>query len=365
MDANRPDGGLLIETELKTGAEQGVSGDIAVLILAAGQGTRMKSSLVKVLHPIMGQPMLAHVLNAARYLDPVKTVVVVGHQAERVESVLAGPGLTFVRQEEQLGTGHAVAQANDVFSDFKGTILILYGDVPLLSPQTMMDFLEAHRLSRVPLSVLTVELFDPGAYGRVVRDEDGYLLRIVEARDAGPKELSIPEINTGIYAVEAGLLFEAVSRLRPNNDQKEYYLTDVAAYAREHGLPAAAIMCPDPEEVMGINDRAELAQAEAYIRARTNEAWMRAGVTMPDPATVYIETTVRLSTDVTLWPGVFLVGRTSIGSGTTIGPGCQVIDSSIGAGVEIKGGSFIEKAQVPDDTVVGPLTVLGPDNLKK
>jgi len=336
-----------------------VAENLAVLILAAGKGTRMKSNLVKVLHPLMGQPLLAHVLNSARYLDPAITVVVVGHQAERVKETVKGDDLVFVLQEKQLGTGHAVASARPALADFQGTVLILSGDVPLLSPQTMLDFLSAHRQSRTPLSVLTVELPQPGAYGRVVRDDQGYLLRIVEARDATPEELAVCEINTGIYAVDSNLLFEAVAGLRADNDQKEYYLTDVVDLARGRGLLAAAILSPEPEEVLGINDRAELAQAEAVLRSRTNYAWMRAGVTMIDPDAVYIETTVKLAPDVTIWPHTLLLGRTSVETGTVIGPNCQIINAVIRTRARIEHGSFIEGTEIPEDAVVGPLAVVG------
>ncbi|MEW6265296.1 MAG: NTP transferase domain-containing protein [Thermodesulfobacteriota bacterium] len=337
-----------------------MSDRLAVLILAAGKGTRMKSDLVKVLHPLMGQPMLAHVLNSAWYLNPDRLVVVVGHQAEKVEAAFSSDNLVFVRQDRQLGTGHAVAAAREALAGFQGTVLILSGDVPLLSPQTMVDFLSAHFQSRVPLSVLTVELENPAAYGRIIRDEEGRLWRIVEARDASPEELAVREINTGIYAAEAGFLFEAVAGLVPENDQKEYYLTDVVAAANDKGLPVAAIICPDPEEVRGINDRLDLARAVACLRARTNQAWMLAGVTMIDPGSVYIETTVKLAPDVTLWPGVTLLGRTRIGPGTTIGPDCWLSDASVGARVVIKKGSVAEGVELPDGAVLGPLAVLGP-----
>lgn len=335
--------------------------NLAVLILAAGKGTRMKSKLVKVLHPLMGQPMLAHVVNSARYLEPARTVIVVGHQAGEVKANIKGEGLTFVLQEEQLGTGHAVAQAKEALADFKGTVLILSGDVPLLSPQTMMDFLAAHRQSGAPLSVLTVELMDPDAYGRIIRDKEGYLLRIVEARDAGAEELAVCEVNTGIYAVDAGLLFDSIANLSRDNDQKEYYLTDLVAMTRNQDLLVAAILSPDPEEILGINDRTELAEAVAILQVRTNYAWMLAGVTMVDPNTTYIETTVKLAQDVTLWPNSFLLGRTSVGPGATIGPNCQLMDAIVGAGATVKNGAFIEQAEIPADAVIGPQAVIGPE----
>ena len=334
----------------------------AVLVLAAGKGTRMKSDLAKVLHPLMGQPLLAHVLNSARYVRPERIVVVVGHQAELVERALAGEELIFARQTEQLGTGHAVAAAREALADFQGTVLILSGDVPLLSPQTMMDFLAAHRESRVSLSVLTVDLADPGHYGRVIRDQDGYLQRIVEARDAGPEELAVTEINTGIYAADVKPLFEAVARLGTDNDQREYYLTDVAEDFRNRGLKAAAIMCPDPQEVLGVNDRSELARIGDILRYRTNQAWMRAGVTMIDPDSIYIETSVRLSPDVTVWPSVCLLGRTHVASGAVIEAGCWLKDVVIGAKAVIRKGSVLEGAAVEAGSSVGPLAVVTAEN---
>ena len=335
--------------------------ETAVLVLAAGKGTRMKSDLIKVLHPLMGQPMLAHVLNSARYLNPAKIVVVVGHQADRVKEAFSDSGIDFCLQTEQLGTGHAVASASESFKEFKGTVLILSGDVPLLSPQTMSDFLEAHRRLEVILSVLTVALPDPGMYGRAIRDEDGYLQRIVEARDARPEELAVGEINSGIYAVDSEFLFDTVGKLGTDNDQGEFYLTDIVGLARSKGDLAAAVMCPDPYEVLGINDRAEMAHAVQHLRDRTNQAWMTAGVTMIDPPSVYIETMVKLSRDVTLWPGVCIQGRTVIGPGAEIGPGCQLINAEVGAWAKVLAGSYIENSSVPEGETVAPSTVIRPE----
>lgn len=337
----------------------------AVLVLAAGKGTRMKSGLIKVLHPLMGQPMLAHVLNSSKYMEPERVVVVVGHQAEKVEAAFENSGLVFARQEEQLGTGHAVAASADAFKDFDGTILILSGDVPLLSPQTMMDFLEAHRRSGVTLSVLTVQLQHPGAYGRIVRDEAGYLQKIVEARDASPEELSICEINSGIYAVDGKFLFQAVDRLKPENDQKEYYLTDIIADAHDHDLLVAAIMCPDPEEVLGINDRVELAQAVNCLQLRTNHAWLLAGVTMIDPQRTYIETAVKLAPDVTLWPGAVILGQSKIETGVTVGPDCLIKNALIKAGATIGKGAVVDGVEVAENEVIEPLTVMSADKTRK
>lgn len=332
-----------------------MAGGLAVLVLAAGKGTRMKSKTIKVLHPLMGRPMLAHVLNSAKYLNPEKTVVVVGHQAEAVQEAMEGMDVSFALQKEQLGTGHAVESAKDEFTDFKGTVLILSGDVPLLSPQTMMDFLEAHRQSNVLLSVLTVALQYPANYGRIVRDEKGYLLKIVEARDATMEEYEINEINSGIYAVDSSFLFSAVRELDTDNDQKEYYLTDIVEKLRSSGKPAAAILCPDPEEVMGINDRAELAEAIDILRVKTNHAWMQAGVTLIDPNNTYIETTVKIDNDVTIWPGTNILGKTQIGNGAVIEANCWLTNSIIGQDVVVKCGTVLDSVIIADGAVIGPL----------
>lgn len=323
----------------------------AVLILAAGRGTRMCSEKPKVLHRLMGRPLVEHVLNAALYLNPDKVVLVTGYGAEEVEADARAfmaaqadkkPGLPepiFVRQTEQLGTGHAVAMAREALSSYTGHLLIMYGDMPLISPNTLDSFLKAHQSLEADISVLTVTLDDPSAYGRVIRDQSGWLERIVEFRDATDEERLVREINSGIYLVDTAKLFEAIGRLKPVNDQGEYYLTDVVADFREHGLRAAAVELPWDlaYEVRGINDRYELAEAQAMLKDRLNEIWMKAGVTMIDPLTTLIETSVRLSTDVTLWPGVILTGRTKVGPGAEIGPFTRLHDCRVAAGAKVAG----------------------------
>ncbi|MDL2260268.1 NTP transferase domain-containing protein [Deltaproteobacteria bacterium OttesenSCG-928-K17] len=325
----------------------------AVLILAAGKGTRMKSSKAKVLHPLMGRPLIEHGLNAALYLNPDRLVVVTGFGAEEVEADVAAfisslttrpgreslPAPLFARQHEQLGTGHAVAMAREALADYPGPILIMAGDVPLISPNTLDGFLKAHQNLGADLSVLTVTLEEPAAYGRIIRDEQGWLEKIVEFRDADESQRRIGEINSGLYLAEAGPLFEAIARLTPENDQKEYYLTDVVADFRARGLKAAAVEIPGDLafEVQGINDRYELASAQAIVKDRINASWMRAGVTMMDPLTTLIETSVRLAPDVTLWPGVVLTGRTVVGAGAEIGPFCHLHNCRVAEGAKVPG----------------------------
>ncbi|MGL4209865.1 MAG: bifunctional UDP-N-acetylglucosamine diphosphorylase/glucosamine-1-phosphate N-acetyltransferase GlmU [Candidatus Adiutrix sp.] len=321
----------------------------AVLILGAGKGTRMKSETPKVLHHLMGRPLIEYVINAARYLDPDRLVLVTGFGAEDVEkdvaAFMAEPGRhhqplnpTFVRQVEQLGTGHAVSTAQEVLADFDGPLIIMAGDVPLISPNTLDGFLKAHLTLEADLSVLTVTLDDPSVYGRIIRNEARWLSRIVEFKDASDDERQIKEINSGLYVVDAQKLFASISRLKPNNAQKEYYLTDVVADFSSQGFLAAAIEipCAFAYEVMGINDRYELAEAQAILKDRTNESWMKGGVSMVDPLSTFIEPTVRLAPDVTLWPGVILTGKTTIEAGAEIGPFCRLKNCHVGAKAKIK-----------------------------
>jgi UDP-N-acetylglucosamine diphosphorylase/glucosamine-1-phosphate N-acetyltransferase len=243
----------------------------ATLILAAGKGTRMKSDLVKVLHPVAGRPMLDYVLNLAEHMGSSRVVVIIGHQAELVEDRYENRGLTFVYQREQLGTGHAVVQAKDAFAGYRGTILLLCGDVPLLKASTVRDLMERHHASGAAITVLTTLLEDPFGYGRIVKDKEGNVLGIVEHRDATQEQKEIREINTGIYCAENPFLFEAVSEIGNDNAQKEYYFTDIFAIARRMGVRTASVVAPDPGEVMGINTTEDLARATEIVQERIKE----------------------------------------------------------------------------------------------
>jgi len=241
---------------------------LAAIILAAGKGTRMKSSLAKVLHPLHGAPMLSYSVNVARKVGASDIVAVVGHQAELIEETLKGEGLVFVRQEAQLGTGHAVHQTRDLFRDFEGTILILCGDVPLLRPSTVEHLMEKHSAGQADVTVLTTRLDDPSGYGRIVKGEGDRILKIVEERDATAEEKGIREINTGIYCAECPFLFEAVAAIDNRNAQREYYLTDIVGIANRRNRTVRAFAVPDFQEVMGINTREDLKRAEDVIRRR-------------------------------------------------------------------------------------------------
>jgi bifunctional UDP-N-acetylglucosamine pyrophosphorylase/glucosamine-1-phosphate N-acetyltransferase len=314
----------------------------AVVILAAGLGKRMKSSKPKVLHEILGRPLLAYSIHASQYLDPSRICVVVGHGAREVEEAVGSmKGVVFARQSAPLGTGHAALATKELLSEHKGLVIIMPGDAPLISPQTLLDFLAAHKALGSDLSALTVELEDPQAYGRILRDSSGWLDRIVEYKDASPEERDILEINAGIYATGAPLLFSALEALRPENVQGEYYLTDIVEIYRRNGLLCSAILCPDPQEVMGVNDRIDLSRCQEVLRLKIIEAWLKAGVTMEDPWSVTIETQVKLERDVVLGPGVILRGSTRVGEGATLGPYSVIADSVIGRGETIPPHSVI------------------------
>ena len=244
--------------------------EYATLILAAGKGTRMKSDLAKVLHPVYGRPMLDHVVAVAREIGSLKIGVIIGHQADHIQETYKDEGLTFILQKEQLGTGHAVLQARQAFSSFEGTLILLCGDVPLLRSSTVRKMMAHHAKTHSVITVLTTRLDDPASYGRVVRDRDGRILKIVEARDATALEKNIAEINTGIYCAESPFLFEAVAQIRNDNAQGEYYLTDICEIANQKGMKVTPFLTGDSEEVMGINTFEDLERAQKVLERRIN-----------------------------------------------------------------------------------------------
>ncbi len=338
-----------------------MSSDLSAVILAAGKGTRMKSELVKVMHPLEGQPMVAWPVDAARAAGAGRTVVVVGHQGEAVrEHFVDATDLAFVTQEEQLGTGHAVACAVPALETAGGTVLILCGDVPLLRSDTLRGMIDLHRESGATVTVLTTRMADPTGYGRIIRDATGRIVRIVEQKDASPAELTVDEVNAGIYCVEAPFLFEALRGLENDNAQGEYYLTDIVAAAEARGLDCRPCLVDDSDEVMGVNDRVQLARAGAVIRLRTCERLMRDGVTIIDPAATYIDPTVAIGRDTTVHPGACLRGTTVVGAGCIIGPGTVITDCRIGDRVEVKAGTVMESSVIHDEAAVGPMAHLRP-----
>lgn len=335
----------------------------AVIILAAGKGTRMKSEKAKVLHEIGGNSLLSYVLKASRELEADKTIVVVGHQSHTVKEAFPGKDVVFVEQKEQLGTGHAVMQAEKALKGFKGNILILSGDVPLITLETLKGLMDVHSKSRATLTVLTSEPENPSGYGRIVKDSKGNIKKIVEEKDASAVEKKIREINTGIYSVASEFLFNALKEIKPKNVQKEYYLTDIVGIAVKDKKTAATHKTADFKEVMGINSRSELAEAERILRAKTLEDLMKNGVTVIDPACTYISSSVKISPDTVIFPGSMISGETAIGKGTLIGPGCIISDAKIGDGVNIKAYSVIDKSEIRDGAFIGPMAHIRPGSV--
>ena len=322
----------------------------------------MRSALPKPLHPLCGRPMLLHVLDALSELLVDRAVVVVGHGAERVTKTLQEYGppdliIDFVDQHVQRGTGDAASVALTAFptdddSDDED-IVVLPGDTPLVRPSTLGTLVHAHREANAAATLLTARLPDTTGMGRIVRAKDGRVSRIVEELDATEAELDIDEVGTSIYCFRRSLLAPALRRLSPENAQGEYYLTDVVGVLHDAGHKVVAIECEDPNEAVGVNDRAQLAAAEAELRRRINHRWMQAGVTMVDPERTYVDAGVRLAADVTLFPGTILQGRTVIGESAKLGPHVRLVDCAVGEGANVE-------QSVGYDAVVGPSAIVGP-----
>jgi len=336
-----------------------MSAALAAVILAAGQGTRMKSTLPKVLHEVAGQPMLAHVIKGAGLLGADPIVAVIGHGADRVRTACAAPGVTFTLQAEQLGTGHALQCAAPELAGFRGDLLLLCGDVPLLRIETLTALLDHHRAEQATVTVLTAILAKPHGYGRIIRGADG-VERIVEEKDATPAERAVGEINTGIYVFAAPRVFSLLAGLTNNNAQGEYYLTDVIAAARSARERVAALAVAHAEEAMGINDRVQLAEAGALLRNRINQGHLRAGVTLVDPAVTYIDPEVIIGPDTIVHPGVHLRGKTVIGRDCVLEPGVIISDCTLADRVHIKAGSVLSESTVGADSDIGPMAHLRP-----
>ncbi len=329
---------------------------LEIVILAAGQGTRMRSALPKVLHPVAGNSMLGHVIHSARQLDPQRIHVVIGHGADVVRERLAADDLNFVLQDKQLGTGHATAQAVPFIS--AETVLILYGDVPLIEVETLQRLLK--HVVPGQMGLLTVELEDPTGYGRIVRGADGKVAAIVEHKDASEAQRAITEGNTGILAVPANRLADWMSRLSNNNAQGEYYLTDVIEMAVNDGLVVATEQPHDPMEVQGANDRKQLSELERHYQLRAGRRLMAQGVTLRDPARFDVRGEVTVGRDVLIDVNVILEGKVVIEDDVVIGPNCVIKDSTLRKGVVIKANSHIEGAVLGEGSDAGPFARLRP-----
>lgn len=330
-----------------------------IVILAAGQGTRMRSALPKVLHPVAGKPMLGHVIDAARQLNPQGIHVVIGHGAERVQQAFPAEDLNFVLQTEQLGTGHAVAQALPALSAEK--VLVLYGDVPLIKPATLHQLLQ--QVSEQHLALLTVELPDPTGYGRILRDAQRAVTAIVEHKDATPEQRQIAECNTGILALPRTGLSQWLGRLSNHNAQGEYYLTDVIAMAVADGLQVLTSHPADTMEVQGANDRIQLAELERYYQAQAARHLMQQGVTLADPGRFDLRGEVSVGRDVFIDINVVLEGRVVIEDGVQIGPGCYIKDSHLSQNAVIKAFSHLEGAHLGVAADCGPFARLRPGSV--
>ncbi|CAN5562481.1 bifunctional UDP-N-acetylglucosamine diphosphorylase/glucosamine-1-phosphate N-acetyltransferase GlmU [soil metagenome] len=334
-----------------------------VVILAAGKGTRMKSGLPKVLHRAAGLPLLEHVLRAAATLEPASTVLVLGHQADLVKRAVGKrPGLAFASQEQQLGTGHALLQAEAALQGASGTVVLLSGDVPLLRPATLRALVERHRAAGAAATVLTADVAAPDGYGRIVRDDAGFISAIVEHRDATASERAIREINSGIYAFDLGPLFGALREIGSSNAQGEYYLPDLVTIFRARGLVVEVLKLKDSREIVGVNSRTELAEVSMILRTTKLEELMAAGVTISDPASTFIDPDVSVGPDTILRPGVYLEGRTQIGSGCEIHSGVRIVDSTIGDDVVINNFCVIVESTVRRGARLGPFAHIRPQS---
>ncbi|WP_438450506.1 bifunctional UDP-N-acetylglucosamine diphosphorylase/glucosamine-1-phosphate N-acetyltransferase GlmU [Lactobacillus kitasatonis] len=329
-----------------------------VVVLAAGKGTRMKSKLYKVLHKVCGKTMVEHVVDAARGVNPAKIVTVVGTGAGEVEKVLDGKS-DFAFQETQLGTGDAVMTAKEELGDKDGATLVVTGDTPLFTTETFDELFKYHAEKGNAATVLTAEAPNPFGYGRIIRDDQGNVLRIVEQKDGKPEELKVKEINTGVFCFDNKKLFEALKHVDNNNAQGEYYLTDVLEILRNSGERVGAYKMPDFSESLGVNDRIALAQATKTMQRRINEEHMRNGVSFIDPDTAYIDAGVKIGNDTVIEGNVVIKGNTEVGSDCHITNGSRIVDSKIGNNVTITS-STLQEAEMEDNTDIGPNSHLRP-----
>ncbi|MFA1643564.1 bifunctional UDP-N-acetylglucosamine diphosphorylase/glucosamine-1-phosphate N-acetyltransferase GlmU [Chryseomicrobium imtechense] len=332
--------------------------NLFAVVLAAGKGTRMKSSLYKVLHPVCGKPMVDHVVGNMEKLGASEIVSVVGHGAEMVKETL-GDRSTYVVQEEQLGTAHAVQQAEQVLDGREGTTIVICGDTPLITPETIQQLMETHKEAGAKATILTAIVEDPTGYGRILRGQDDLVTGIVEQKDATPDQQKVQEINSGTYCFDNQALFEALKKVDNNNSQGEYYLTDVISILKEQGEAIAAFAAADADELLGVNDRVALSQAESYMRNRLALHHMREGVTIIDPASTYIGADVVIGSDTVLLPGTMLEGNTVIGEKSTIGPNTHLKNAHIGNETTVHS-SVVMDSKIADHVAVGPFAHIRP-----
>ena len=333
---------------------------IGVIVLAAGQGTRMKSDIPKVLHRLGGMPLFLHALRAAQKLKPSRIAVIVGHGATAVQQAYPGKDLCWVIQGKQLGTAHAVLCAEATFHQFTGDIVILSGDVPLIRESTLERLVDHHRGKQAAVTLLTAKLEDPQGYGRIVRDHKQQIIRTVEEKDASDVQKQIREVNAGIYVVAAPFLFSALSRVDDQNRQKEYYLPDIVAIALRENRNVANLQVDDPQEMMGINTREELARMEKSLQQEINRKWMAQGVTLKDPTTIYIEEGAIIGKDSVIGPNTHLCGTTVIGERCRIDGSAYLTDAHLGDEVYLRFSVVLTSCRVANGAIIGPFAHLRP-----
>lgn len=331
---------------------------LAAVILAAGKGTRMKSRLPKVLHKVCGKPMILHVISAVEGAGSQKVILVVGFGGDLVKSC-AGADTQVVYQHQQLGTAHALLQAREDLAGFEGDILVVCGDTPLVTRETLNSLVSHHVSTRARATVLTTCLDDPGSYGRVIRDQNKNVLGIVEKRDATPEELLVKEINTGIYCFKSRGLFDALEGIKPDNAQGEYYLTDIIEFFVSQGDKVSGLVCPNQVEVMGINDRVQLCEAQSIMSGRLLNQLMVSGVTVQDMSSVYVESGVHIGQDTVLLPGTYIGAGSNIGDNCILGPGAHIVSSTLGSDIIVRY-SLIEGSFIGDGCNIGPYSYIRP-----
>lgn len=334
--------------------------NISAVILAAGAGTRMKSKLPKVLHAVCGKPMVEHIIDAAEEVNVHKSIVVIGHKGEEVKKAIKHRGVDFALQKEQLGTGHAVMQAENFLKD-EGVVLLLCGDTPLIKGDTLQALIDFHRKGNFQGTILTADFENPKGYGRIVRNEEGNVVKIVEEKDASEQEKRITEINSGMFCYDSKLLKEALKKITNDNRQQEYYITDVIEILRKEGHKVGAFKTEDKAEIMGVNSRVQLTCAEELMRERILIKHMEDGVTIIDSKNTYVEKSVKIGMDTILYPGVILKGNTEIGEDCIIGHNTRIENSIIKNEVQIQS-STIMNSSVDEGCTIGPYAYLRPNS---
>lgn len=332
--------------------------NIMGIVLAAGQGKRMKSKLYKVLHKVCGKPMVGHVVSVLEKLNTSRNVVIAGHGAEAVQAYL-GDRVEYALQKEQLGTGHAVLQARELLEQEDGLTIVICGDTPLITEESLRGMIQLHEQSGAAAVIMTAELEQPTGYGRIIRGEEGFVSRIVEEKDCTAEERLVKETNTGTYCFDNRKLFAALAKVTNQNAQQEYYLTDVIGILRSEGEKVEGYRLEDTAESIGVNDRLALSQAEKAMRERINRSHMIGGVTLIDPASAYIEADVTIGSDTIIYPGTVLKGNTTIGEQCVIGPNTDITDSKVSDNVTIRQ-SVLQGAEVGDGSTIGPFAYLRP-----